>query len=53
MQLASEGGNLVASLPNTCTTLADSAGGANTTQTTQPSFVARQFVECVCSSPRP
>jgi hypothetical protein len=33
-----------------CTQEADAAGGANTTQTTQPSFVARQFVECICSA---
>jgi hypothetical protein len=36
-----------------CTQEADSAGGANTTQTTQPAFVARQFVQCICSVPRP
>jgi hypothetical protein len=38
---------------NTCTAVTDSAGGANTTQVTQPAFVARQFVECICSVPRP
>jgi hypothetical protein len=36
-----------------CTQEADAAGGANTTQTTQPAFVARRFVECICSVPRP
>ena len=36
-----------------CTNMADSAGGANTTQTTQPAFVAKQFVNCMCSVPRP
>jgi hypothetical protein len=36
-----------------CTEEADSAGGANATQTTQPAFVARQFVQCICSVPRP
>jgi hypothetical protein len=39
--------------PNACTQQADSAGGAATTQTTQPAFVAREFVECICSVPRP
>jgi hypothetical protein len=36
-----------------CTAEADSAGGATTTQTTAPSFVARRLVECICSVPRP
>jgi hypothetical protein len=38
--------------PAACTQEADSAGGANTTQATQPAFVARELVECVCSVPR-
>jgi hypothetical protein len=38
---------------NACTNQADSAGGADTTTTTQPAFVARRFVECICSVPRP
>lgn len=41
-----------------CTNTVDSAGGANPNPPTgngnpQPSFVARQFVECICSVPRP
>ncbi len=39
--------------PNACTQEADSAGGAATTQETQPAFVARQLVECICTTPRP
>ncbi len=38
---------------NTCTTVVEPAGGANPTQATQPSFVAREFVRCICSDPRP
>jgi hypothetical protein len=36
-----------------CTTLVESAGGINATGANQPSFVARGFVECICSLPRP
>ena len=41
-----------------CTTVVEPAGGPNPnppsgTQAPQPSFVARQFVECICSVPRP
>jgi hypothetical protein len=36
-----------------CTTLVESAGGINATGANQPSFVARRFVECICSVPRP
>jgi len=36
-----------------CTGQADSAGGSNSTNVTSPAFIARQFVECVCSNPRP
>jgi hypothetical protein len=43
----------VGGTPAACTQEADAAGGATTTQTTAPAFVARQFVECICSVPRP
>jgi hypothetical protein len=41
-----------------CTTAVEPAGGANPAAPTgtgnpQPSFVARRFVECICSVPRP
>lgn len=36
-----------------CTAQADSGGGANSTQATSPAFIARQLVECLCSTPRP
>jgi hypothetical protein len=41
-----------------CTTVVEPAGGANPAPPNgngapQPSFVARQFVECICSVPRP
>jgi hypothetical protein len=36
-----------------CTTLVESAGGINPTGANQPSFVAREFIECICSVPRP
>ena len=41
-----------------CTTVVEPAGGPNPNPPTgngnpQPSFVARQFVECICSLPRP
>jgi len=39
--------------PNVCTTVVEPAGGPDTTQATQPAFVARQLVECLCSTPRP
>ncbi|HTV26016.1 MAG TPA: hypothetical protein VMG12_45270, partial [Polyangiaceae bacterium] len=44
--------------PRECTTTVEPAGGPNPnaptgTQAPQPSFVARQFVECICSAPRP
>jgi hypothetical protein len=39
--------------PKDCTTVVEPAGGANPSDTNQPSFVARQFVECLCSVPRP
>jgi hypothetical protein len=44
--------------PNTCTNVVEPAGGAtpNPPQnggTPQPSFVALEFVECICSTPRP
>jgi hypothetical protein len=39
--------------PTACTQEADSAGGADTTVATQPAFVARRFVECICTVPRP
>lgn len=38
---------------NACTVEVQSAGGANPTDPAQPSYVARAFVECLCSSPRP
>jgi hypothetical protein len=38
---------------NACTPEADSAGGAESTQPTSPAFIARQLVECLCSTPRP
>jgi hypothetical protein len=42
---------------NTCTELVEQAGGANPPtpnpgQPPQPSFVAREFVRCICSDPR-
>lgn len=44
--------------PNVCTNVVEPAGGPNPAAPTgngapQPSFVARQFIECMCSSPRP
>jgi hypothetical protein len=44
--------------PRACTTVVEPAGGPNPsaptgTQAPQPSFVARGFVECICSLPRP
>ena len=44
--------------PNTCTNVVEPAGGPNPAAPTgtgnpQPSFVARQLVECVCTTPRP
>jgi hypothetical protein len=44
--------------PRACTTVVEPAGGPNPsaptgTQAPQPSFVARSFVECICSLPRP
>jgi hypothetical protein len=36
-----------------CTAEADSGGGANSTNVTSPAFIARQLVECLCSTPRP
>lgn len=39
--------------PRACTALVDSAGGLNAAGANQPAFVARQFVECICSVPRP
>jgi len=35
-----------------CTGVADSGGGANSTNVTSPAFIARQLVECLCSTPR-
>jgi hypothetical protein len=47
-----------AGMPNTCTTAAEPAGGATPTapapgQVPQPSFVAQEFIRCICSVPRP
>lgn len=44
--------------PRECTDVVEPAGGPNPnpptgTQAPQPSFVARQFVQCICSVPRP
>lgn len=39
--------------PRQCTQLVETAGGTNATGANQPSFVAREFVECICSVPRP
>jgi hypothetical protein len=44
--------------PNTCTTAVEPAGGNDPatpsgTQAPQPSFVAREFVRCICGVPRP
>jgi hypothetical protein len=39
--------------PRACTELVDAAGGLNATGANEPSFVARGFVECICSLPRP
>jgi hypothetical protein len=38
--------------PTACTSEAESGGGANPTQATQPAFVAREFIRCICSVPR-
>jgi hypothetical protein len=34
--------------PKECTTVVEPAGGFNSTNSNQPSFVARQFVDCMC-----
>jgi hypothetical protein len=46
-------GDRVQGQPKECTTVVEPAGGFNSTNANQPSFVARQFVECICSTPRP
>jgi hypothetical protein len=38
---------------NICTNVVEPGGGPNTTNATMPAFVARSFVECACSVPRP
>ena len=35
--------------PNTCTAQADSGGGAGSTQPTSPAFIAREYVNCMCT----
>lgn len=35
--------------PNTCTAEADSGGGAGSTQPTSPAFIAREYVNCMCT----
>lgn len=45
-------------IPNVCTQVVEAAGGPNVLppapgQVPQPSFVARELVRCLCSTPRP